>query len=67
MSKIIVDFMPNNFRFNKNMQGEICMVMHDVPMTRKIKITSNSNIGDFSGSLQLTPLTRDLAPRSTLV
>jgi hypothetical protein len=33
----------------------------------KKKITSNSNIGDFSGSLQSTPLTRDLAPRSTLM
>jgi hypothetical protein len=43
--------------------------MHDdahVVMTRKRKRTNNSNIGDFSGSLQSTPLTRDLAPRSTL-
>jgi hypothetical protein len=32
----------------------------------KKKITSNTNIRDFPGSLQLTPLTRDLAPRSTL-
>jgi hypothetical protein len=33
----------------------------------KKQITSNSNIRDFFGSLQSTPLTRDLAPRSTLV
>jgi hypothetical protein len=32
----------------------------------KKKITRNSIIGDFSGSLQSTPLTRDLAPRSTI-
>jgi hypothetical protein len=25
------------FRFNKNMQGERCMMMHDVTMTRKQK------------------------------
>jgi hypothetical protein len=29
------------------MQGEKCMMMHDVKMTRKIKRTNNSNIGDF--------------------
>jgi hypothetical protein len=46
------------------MQGDRCMMMHDVTMMRKK--TSNSNIGDFSGSLQSTPLTRDLAPISTL-
>jgi hypothetical protein len=38
------------------------MRMHDA----KKKITSNSKIRDFSRSLQSTPLTRDLAPRSTL-
>jgi hypothetical protein len=42
------------------------MMMHNVAMTPNRKRTSNSNIGDFSGSLQSTPLTRDLAPRSTL-
>jgi hypothetical protein len=38
------------------------MMMNDA----KKKITSNSNNGDFSGSLQSTPLTRDLIPRSTI-
>jgi hypothetical protein len=27
------------------MQGERCMMMHDVKMTQKIKRTNNSNIG----------------------
>jgi hypothetical protein len=36
--------------------------MHDA----KKKLTSNYLIGEFSGSLQSTPLTRDLAPRSTI-
>jgi hypothetical protein len=43
--------------------------MHDDELRRndvKKKRTNNSNNGDFSGSLQSTPLTRDLAPRSTL-
>jgi hypothetical protein len=43
------------------------MMMHNVTKTQKIKITSNFSIGDFSGSLQSTPLTRDLAPRSTIM
>jgi hypothetical protein len=33
----------------------------------KKKRTNNSNIRDFSGSLQSTPLTRDLAPRSKIM
>jgi hypothetical protein len=33
------------------MQGDRCMMMHDVTMTQKRKRTNNSNIGDFSGSL----------------
>jgi hypothetical protein len=49
------------------MQGYRCMMVHDVTMTQKQKRTSNYLIGVFSGSLQSTPLTRDLAPRSTLV
>jgi hypothetical protein len=35
-------------------------------MMHKNKRTSKSNKGDFSGPLQSTPLTRDLAPRSTI-
>jgi hypothetical protein len=44
------------------MQGYRCMMMHDA----KKKITSKYLIGVFSGSLQSTQLTRDLAPRSTI-
>jgi hypothetical protein len=36
-STIKIDFIPNNFRFDKNMQGYGCMMMHDVKMTRKRK------------------------------
>jgi hypothetical protein len=50
--KIRIDFNPNNFRFDKKMQGERCTMMHDVTTTRKRKRTNNSNIGDFSRSLQ---------------
>jgi hypothetical protein len=39
--------------------------MHDVTMMQKRK-EQTILIGDFSGSLQSTPLTRDLAPRSTI-
>jgi hypothetical protein len=49
MSKIKIDFILNNVGFAKNMQGYRCMMMHDA----KKKITSNSNIGDFSGSLHM--------------
>jgi hypothetical protein len=61
-----IDFISINFWFDKNMQG---YRMHDDAGRHddaKNKIASNSNNGDFSGSLQSTPLTRDLAPRSTL-
>jgi hypothetical protein len=52
MSKIKLDFILNNLRFDKNMQGD---KVHDDARRHndvKNKITSNSNIGDFSGSLQ---------------
>jgi hypothetical protein len=32
-----IEFIPNNFRFDKNMQGCRCMLMYDVTMTRKRK------------------------------
>jgi hypothetical protein len=32
-----IEFGPNNFVFDKNMQGDRCMMMHDVTMTRKRK------------------------------
>jgi hypothetical protein len=51
-SKLKIGCIPNNFSFDKNVQGERCMLMHNVTMTRKRKITNNSNNGDFSGSLQ---------------
>ena len=38
----------------------------DVMMMQKEKQT-NSNLGENPGTLQPTPLTRDLAPRSTLL
>jgi hypothetical protein len=63
--KIKIQFNQNNFRFDKrNMQGERCMMMHDAPT---IKEQTNLIKEDFSGPLQSTPPTMDLAPRSTLV
>jgi hypothetical protein len=46
-----INFIPNNFRFVKNMQGDS---MHDDARRQddaKKKRTNNSNIGEFSGSL----------------
>jgi hypothetical protein len=32
-----IEFIKNNFILHKNMQSDICMMMHDVKSTRKIK------------------------------
>jgi hypothetical protein len=57
---IQAQFIPNNFTFDKTCK----VTMHDDAQKEKNK---QFLIGDFSGSLQSTPLTRDLAPRSTLM
>jgi hypothetical protein len=36
-----IEFVPNNFGFDKNMQGDRCMMMHDITMMQKRKITNN--------------------------
>jgi hypothetical protein len=36
-SKLKIGFIPNNFSFDKNVQGERCMLMHNITMTRKRK------------------------------
>jgi hypothetical protein len=44
-SKNKIEFIPNNFRFDKNMQGDRCLMMHDA--TRREKEQEISNNGDF--------------------
>jgi hypothetical protein len=47
--KIEIEIIANNFWFSQNMQGERCMMMHDVTITRKKNETPNKIlIGVFS-------------------
>jgi hypothetical protein len=59
-----IAFIPNNFGFDKRMQGDNALrcMMHKRKRTNKY-----NKGGNFSGPLQSTPPTRDLAPRSTLM
>jgi hypothetical protein len=49
MSKIKIDFIPNNFRFDKTCKVIECMMMHKVMMTHKNKRTNKSKKGIFLG------------------
>jgi hypothetical protein len=54
------------FGFHKSMQGYRWIIMVRCHNDAKTKRTSNFLIGVFSGLLQSTPLTWDLAPGSTI-